>query len=63
MATDIDTFNPFLAILASSTGILRFQYENLVQYGVNNEPVPGLADKWETSHATARPGRSTSATA
>ena len=49
IATDIDTFNPFLAILASSTGILRFQYENLVQYGVNNEPVPGLSDKWETS--------------
>jgi len=49
ISTDIDTFNPFLAILASSTGILRFQYENLVQYGTNNEPVPGLADKWETS--------------
>jgi peptide/nickel transport system substrate-binding protein len=49
IATDIDTFNPFLAILASSTGILRFQYENLVQYGVNNEPVPGLSDKWTTS--------------
>ena len=49
IATDIDTFNPFLAILASSTGILRFQYENLVQYGTNNEPVPGLADTWKTS--------------
>ena len=49
LSTDIDTFNPFLAILASSTSILRFQYENLVQYGTNNEPVPGLADTWETS--------------
>jgi len=49
LSTDIDTFNPFLAILASSTGILRFQYENLVQYGTNNEAVAGLADTWETS--------------
>ena len=33
LTSDIDTLNPFLAILASSTGILRFQYESLVQYG------------------------------
>jgi peptide/nickel transport system substrate-binding protein len=49
LTSDIDTLNPFLAILASSTGILRFQYESLVQYGTNNELVPGLADKWTTS--------------
>lgn len=49
LTDDVDTLNPFLAILASSTGILRFQYENLVQYGTNNEAVPGLAEKWETS--------------
>ena len=40
---DIDTLNPFLAILAASTNILRFQYESLVQYDKNNELVPGLA--------------------
>lgn len=46
---DIDTFNPFRAYLATSTSILRFQYESLATYGKNNELVPGLADKWETS--------------
>jgi len=46
---DIDTLNPFLAILAASTNILRFQYESLVQYGKNNELVPGLASVWQTS--------------
>jgi peptide/nickel transport system substrate-binding protein len=49
LTDDIDTLNPFLAILASSTGILRFQYENLVQYGTDNEIVPGLAESWQTS--------------
>jgi peptide/nickel transport system substrate-binding protein len=46
---DIDTLNPFLAILAASTDILRLQYEGLVQYGKNNELVPGLASGWQTS--------------
>lgn len=46
---DVDTFNPFLAILATSTDILRFQYEPLVSYGTNNEEVPGLAEEWEAS--------------
>lgn len=49
ITSSIDTLNPFLAILASSTGILKFQYESLVQYGKNNETTPGLSDKWETS--------------
>ncbi len=49
LTSDIDTLNPFLAILASSTNILRFQYESLVQYGTNNEVVPGLASQWSTS--------------
>jgi peptide/nickel transport system substrate-binding protein len=49
LTSDIDTLNPFLAILASSTGILRFQYESLVQYGTNNQVVPGLSDTWQTS--------------
>ncbi len=47
---DIDSLNPFLAILASSTNILALQYESLVSYGAkNNEEAPGMADKWETS--------------
>jgi peptide/nickel transport system substrate-binding protein len=46
---DIDTLNPFLAILTGSTNILRLQYEGLVQYGKNNELVPGLASVWRTS--------------
>ena len=47
---DIDSLNPFKAILASSTGILVLQYQNLVAYGAeNNEEAPGMADEWETS--------------
>ena len=46
---DIDTFNPFLAVLLSSTGLNRYQYEALVGYGKNSEPVPGIAAEWETS--------------
>src|SRR5699024_9525723 len=46
---DIDTFNPFIAILATSTDILRYQYEPLVSYGTNNEEVPGLAEEWQAS--------------
>ena len=49
MVTDIDTFNPFTAVLLASTGINRYQYEALVGYGKNSEPAPGLADTWETS--------------
>ncbi|MEC5181439.1 peptide/nickel transport system substrate-binding protein [Arthrobacter sp. CG_A4] len=47
---DIDSLNPFKAILASSTGILALQYQSLVAYGPkNNEDVPNMADTWETS--------------
>ncbi|RCK70724.1 ABC transporter substrate-binding protein [Desertihabitans brevis] len=49
LTSDIDTFNPFLAILASSTDILRFQYEPLVVWGPDNEIAPGLAESWESS--------------
>ncbi|MVA75352.1 ABC transporter substrate-binding protein [Auraticoccus sp. F435] len=49
LTSDIDTFNPFLAILATSTGILRFQYEPLVAWGTDNEPVPGLASEWSAT--------------
>ncbi|TDK26639.1 ABC transporter substrate-binding protein [Arthrobacter crusticola] len=47
---DIDSLNPFTAILAASTNILLLQYEGLVTYGPeNNEIVPALAESWETS--------------
>ena len=47
---DIDSLNPFKAILSSSTGILALQYQSLVAYGPkNNEDIPSMADKWETS--------------
>ncbi|MGA7206045.1 MAG: ABC transporter substrate-binding protein [Specibacter sp.] len=47
---DIDSLNPFKAILASSTSILGLEYQSLVAYGPkNNEEIPGMADKWETS--------------
>ncbi len=49
MINDVDTFNPFTAVLLQSTGINRYQYESLVGYGKNSEPAPGIADKWETS--------------
>ena len=48
MVADIDTFNPFTAVLLASTGINRYQYEALVGYGKNSEAAPGLADTWET---------------
>lgn len=47
---DIDTLNPFLAILATSSNILALQYQNLVAYGPDqNEEIPGMAESWETS--------------
>lgn len=47
---DVDTLNPFLSVLATSSNILTFQYERLVEFGAeNNEIVPGIADSWETS--------------
>ena len=50
IASEIDTLNPFTAILASSTGLMALQYEALIAYGANdNSVVPGIASKWETS--------------
>ena len=47
---DIDTLNPFKAILATSSNILALQYQNLVAYGPEqNEEIPGMAESWETS--------------
>ncbi|MFP3467702.1 ABC transporter substrate-binding protein, partial [Leifsonia sp. SIMBA_070] len=45
---DIDTLNPFKAILATSSNILALQYQNLVAYGPEqNEEIPGMAESWE----------------
>ncbi|MBC7597146.1 MAG: ABC transporter substrate-binding protein [Kineosporiaceae bacterium] len=50
IASEIDTLNPFTAILASSTGVMALQYEALVAYGAkDNSVVPGIASKWATS--------------
>lgn len=47
---DIDTLNPFISILATSSNVLRLQYEPLVAYGAEaNEEIPGMAESWETS--------------
>lgn len=49
-SADIDTLNPFTAILASSTNILTLNYEHLVEYSAkDNSIVPGMASKWTTS--------------
>lgn len=45
----IETFNPFTTIYATPININRLVYLPIVDYGLNNEPSPGLADKWETS--------------
>ena len=50
LVNEIDTLNPFTAVLRSSTGILMLQYESLVQFAQkDNAIVPGMASKWETS--------------
>ncbi len=50
MTGDIDSLNPFTAITASASKVLALQYQNLVAFGPeDNTPVPGMADKWETS--------------
>ncbi|MFC4223261.1 ABC transporter substrate-binding protein [Lysinibacter cavernae] len=50
MVGEIDSLNPFIAILASSTALLAYQYEPLVQFAASDNAVaPGMADSWETS--------------
>ncbi|GAB3699320.1 ABC transporter substrate-binding protein [Mariniluteicoccus flavus] len=50
IVADIDTFNPFKTILASSINVNRMVYESLVEYGPKkNELVGGLAEKWEVT--------------
>ena len=50
MTEDIDTLNPFTAVLASSTNIGRMMYEFLTTYDQKTQaPVPALADRWTHS--------------
>ncbi|WP_137121367.1 ABC transporter substrate-binding protein [Segeticoccus rhizosphaerae] len=49
-SSTIDTFNPFVSIYLTPTGINRMVYENLVQYSAKDgSPIPGLAESWDTS--------------
>ncbi len=50
LVNEVDSLNPFTAILRSSTAIMMLQYESLVQFSADdNSVVPGMASKWETS--------------
>ncbi|MGH3623550.1 MAG: ABC transporter substrate-binding protein [Sciscionella sp.] len=50
LTQDIDSFNPFLASLQSSTEIGRLMYEFLTTYDAKDQhPVPALATKWTFS--------------
>ncbi|WP_167143018.1 ABC transporter substrate-binding protein [Canibacter zhoujuaniae] len=45
----VDSFNPFTSVYLLPTNTNRYQYENLVAYSQDGgEPVPGLAESWET---------------
>lgn len=50
LVNEVDTLNPFTAVLRASTAIMMLQYESLVQFSAkDNSIVPGMASKWETS--------------
>jgi peptide/nickel transport system substrate-binding protein len=50
LTTDVDTLNPFTAILAASTELGRLMYEFLTTYSAkDSSPVPGLAEQWHSS--------------
>ncbi len=49
IVSEIDSFNPFTTIFASSINILRQQYESLVEYDKDNQVSDGFAEKWTTS--------------
>ena len=49
-SSDIDSLNPFLAVLASSTNLVGLTYERLVEWGAeDNSEQPGMASEWSTS--------------
>ena len=43
------TLNPWHSITVADYEIFQLQYEMLVSFGQDLEPVPGFADKWESS--------------
>jgi peptide/nickel transport system substrate-binding protein len=48
--TDIDSMNPFQAVLLVSTQLNRMNYEHLTQSSAKDStPEPGLAERWETA--------------
>jgi peptide/nickel transport system substrate-binding protein len=50
MTQDIDSLNPFLATLQSSTELGRLNYEFLTAYDAKDQhAIPGLAESWQTS--------------
>jgi peptide/nickel transport system substrate-binding protein len=50
LTQDIDSVNPFLATLQSSTEIGRLMYEFLTTYDAKDQhPVPALATRWTFS--------------
>ncbi|NRN65438.1 Periplasmic substrate-binding component of ABC-type dipeptide/oligopeptide transport system [Kibdelosporangium sp. 4NS15] len=47
---DLDSLNPFITITRVGTDLTRLTYEYLTTYDPKDyRPVPGLAEKWETS--------------
>jgi peptide/nickel transport system substrate-binding protein len=47
---DLDSLNPFISITRVGTDLTRLTYEYLTTYDAKDyHPVPGLAEKWETS--------------
>lgn len=50
MTQNIDSLNPFIAIFASSTELMRLMYEFVtLPSAQDQEPIGGLAESWETS--------------
>ncbi|MGB0100499.1 MAG: ABC transporter substrate-binding protein, partial [Nocardioides sp.] len=50
MLTDVDSFNPFVGIKATSFEMWALTYDYLISYSMDDmSPEPGLATSWETS--------------
>ncbi len=43
---DLDSLNPFETALNVGYEVFTLNYDLLVNFGQDNEPVPGFADKW-----------------
>ena len=46
---DVDSLNPFVAVNSESYEIFRLMYSLLTGWGQDLEPVPDLAERWESS--------------